>query len=210
MLPTAQFAYQKSLGTCDALFCVSHMLQSCIVFISSLQEARIVQIYFSAAFDSVNHPGILYNLCSVGIGGSLLSTYFLSNRSQHVMVDGCRSKLVNVVSGVQQGCILRPLLFLLYTLELFSTLENKLIGYATDSTVIDVVPSPGIGVSVSESLIRDPGRVRECCDLWGMKLNASETWNMIVSRSRAMHPQSPLVNYRWNCTGSLMILLCWE
>ena len=43
----------------------------------------------SAAFDMVNHQGILYMLCSVGIGGAVLSivTQFLSDRSQHVMVD---------------------------------------------------------------------------------------------------------------------------
>ena len=55
-------------------------------------------------------------------------TQFLSDRSQYVMVDGCRNKMVNVVSGMPQGSVLGPLLFLLYTLELFSTLENKLIG----------------------------------------------------------------------------------
>ena len=60
-----------------------------------------MQIDFSAAFDRVNHKGILYKLCSVGIGGSVLSilTQCLSNRSQHVIVDVSRSKLVNVVSG---------------------------------------------------------------------------------------------------------------
>ena len=57
---------------------------------------------------------------------------FLSNRSHHVMVDGCRSKLVDFVSGVPQSSVLGPLLFLLYTSELFSILENKLIGYADD------------------------------------------------------------------------------
>ena len=94
-----------------------------------------MQIDFSAAFDRVNHLGILYKLGSVGIGGSVLSilTQFLSNRSQQVMVDGCRSKLVNVVSGVPQGNVLGPLLFLLYMSELFSIVENKLIGYADDS-----------------------------------------------------------------------------
>ena len=105
----------------------------------------------------------------MGIGGSLLSilTQFLSNQSQQVMVDGCRSKLVNV-SGVPQGRVLGPLLFLLYTSELFSILENKLIGYADDSTLMAVVPSPCIRVAVAESLIRDLGRVSEWCDLWGM------------------------------------------
>ena len=76
---------------------------------------------------------------------------FLSDRSQHVMVDGCRSKLVNVVSGVPQDSVLGPLLFFLYTSELFSVLENKLIGYADDSTMIAVVPSTGLRVAVAES-----------------------------------------------------------
>ena len=118
VLPTTQFAYRKGLGTCDALLCVSHTLQSAL---ESGQEARIVQIDFSAAFDRVDHPGILYRLCSLGIRGFVLSTLtqFLSNRSQHVMVDGCRSKLVNVVSGVPQGSVFGPLLFLLYTSEFF-------------------------------------------------------------------------------------------
>ena len=80
------------------------------------------------------------------------------------------------------------LLFLLYTSKLFSILENKLIGYADDSTLMAVVPSPGVRVAVAESLIRDLGRVSEWCDLWGMKLNPSKTKTMIVLRSRTMHP----------------------
>ena len=95
VLPTTQFANRKGLGTCDALLCVAHSLQSAL---EMGQEARLVQIDFSAVFDQ----GILFKLCYVGAGGSVLSvlTQFLSNRSQYVVVDGCRSKLVNVVSGV--------------------------------------------------------------------------------------------------------------
>ena len=44
VLPTTQFAYRKGLGTCDALLCVLHRLQSAL---ESRQEARIVQIDFS-------------------------------------------------------------------------------------------------------------------------------------------------------------------
>ena len=65
MLPTTQFAYRKGLGTCDALLCVSHTLQNAL---ENGQEARIVQIDFSAAFDRVNHRGILYKLGSVDVG----------------------------------------------------------------------------------------------------------------------------------------------
>ena len=90
-----------------------------------------------------------------------------------------------------QSSVLGPLLFRLYTSELFFILDDKLIGYADDSTLTAVVPSPGVRVSVAESLIRDLGRVREWCELWGMKLNASKTNTMIVSRFRTMHHQSP-------------------
>ena len=77
------------------------------------------------------------------------------------MAAGGRSKLVKVVSGVPHGSDLGPLLFLLYTAQLFFILENKLIGYADDSTLMAVVLSPGVRVAVAESLIRDLGRVSE-------------------------------------------------
>ena len=66
MLPTTQFAYRKGLGTCDALLCVSHTLQSAL---ESGQDARIIQIDFSAAFDRVNRRGILYksDLCGLEV-----------------------------------------------------------------------------------------------------------------------------------------------
>ena len=84
VLPTTQFSYRKGMDTCDTLLCMSHTLQSTL---ESGQEARIVQIDFSAAFERVYNQGILYKLCSVGIGGSVLSilTQSLSNRSQHVL-----------------------------------------------------------------------------------------------------------------------------
>ena len=113
-VPTTQFAYWKGLGTCDALLCVSHTLQAPL---ESGQEARIMQIDFSATFDRVNHLGILFKLCAVGVGGSVLSilTQFLSNRSQHVMVDGCRSKLLTFCLVCRRARFFSPLLFLLYT-----------------------------------------------------------------------------------------------
>ena len=68
-------------------------------------------------------------------------------------------------------------------------MEKKLYGYADDSTLSAVVPSPGEMVAVSESMNRDLNRVSVWCNLWGMKLNVIKTKTIIVSRSRTVHPQ---------------------
>ena len=64
VVPITKFAYMKGLGTCDALLCVAHTLQSAL---EMGQEARIVQIDFIVVFHRVNHQGILFKLCSVGV-----------------------------------------------------------------------------------------------------------------------------------------------
>ena len=70
-------------------------------------------------------------------------------------------------------------------------MENKLIGYADNSTLLSVVSSLGVRVTVAESLNRDLGKVSDWCDLLRMKLNASMTKTMIVSWLRTVHPLSP-------------------
>ena len=99
------------------------------------------------------------------------------------MVERCHSKLVIVVSGVTQqyfgSVIVPPVHF-----GAFSILENKFIGYADVFTLIAVVPFPPVRVTLADSLIRHLVRVREWCDLSGMKLKASNTKSMIVSWSR--------------------------
>ena len=82
------------------------------------------------------------------------------------------------LAGCCSSCILQS-----------SVVKNKLDGYADDSTLVAVVPSPGERVAVSESMNRDLNRISVCCNLWGMKLNASKTKTMIVSRSCTVYPQ---------------------
>ena len=124
VLPITQFAYWNGLFASDALLCVSLSLQSAS---ESGQETRIEQTDFSTSFDRDNNQGIIYKLCSVVIGGPMLSILapILSIIivapivSQHVIVDGYWSKLVNVLSVVPQRSVLGLLLFFLYTSELF-------------------------------------------------------------------------------------------
>ena len=91
---------------------------------------------------------------------------------------------------VPRGSVLGPQLFFLLTEELFSIVRNNLYGYADDSTLVAVAPSPGERVAVSESMNCDMNRVRMWCDLCGMNWNASKTRTVMVSRSCTMHSQS--------------------
>ena len=91
-------------------------------------------------------------------------TQFLCNRLQEVMMDGCRNKLVKVVSGEPRVSGWAPQLFLLYTVGLISLIENKLSGYADDSTLVAVVRE---SVAVTESMNLELNRVCMWCDLRG-------------------------------------------
>ena len=75
---------------------------------------------FSKAFDTISHRILLDKLKAIGVSGRLLRvlTSYLSNRKQYVDIDGHKSSLLDIFSGIPQGSILGPLLFLVYVIDL--------------------------------------------------------------------------------------------
>ena len=71
---------------------------------------------FAKAFDMVSHHKLIFKLESYGVSGNILGwiTAFLTNRIQRVHVGNCLSSLINVISGVPQGSVLGPILFIIY------------------------------------------------------------------------------------------------
>jgi len=76
----------------------------------------VIYIDFSRAFDSVVHSKLLVKLETFGICGKLLSwiNAFLSDRTQCVVIENNYSSWVSVRSGVPQGSVLGPILFILF------------------------------------------------------------------------------------------------
>ena len=96
----------------------------------------IIYIDLAKAFDSVSHRKLLYKLNKVGIGGSILTWFgnFLCNRMQCVRVNSTLSTFLPVGSGIGQGTILGPLLFILYVNDITSQISNNTVKlYADDA-----------------------------------------------------------------------------
>ena len=140
LFPNLQISFCKGLGTCDALLTITNFVQKAL---DSSCEVRMVGLDFSAAFDRVNHEALAFQLRQLGVGGSFLSilTEFLSNRLQRLVVDGQFNEYRNVILGIPQGTVLGPLLFILYTHNMWFGLENMLVSYADDATLVARIPS---------------------------------------------------------------------
>ena len=80
------------------------------------------------------------------------------------MVNEATSEWITIVSGVPQGSVFGPLLFILYASEMFELLENRLYAYAEDSTLLTVVRRPADRLAVAASLDRELARIHEWCN----------------------------------------------
>ena len=87
VLSSHQYSYRKGLGSCEALLDIVCAGQ---LELDRGGELALVQIDFSAAFDMVNHGGLVFKLREAGVGGLILKVFqnFLSSRTQRVKVDG--------------------------------------------------------------------------------------------------------------------------
>ena len=101
-----------------------------------------VYLDFAKAFDKVDHKLLLEKLKRVGIKGKLLNWFkaFLSNRKQEVVVDGFKSFIHAVLSGVPQGSVLGPILFIIFINDMADTLKYvKLKSFADDTKILSSI-----------------------------------------------------------------------
>ena len=144
-----------------------------------------VYMDLSKAFDTLDHKILLHKLKYYGINGAALSWFdsYLSNRLQYVEIDSSKSSYLSLSTGVPQGSILGPLLFLIYMNDITeSSSYFKFILYADDSTLKSVINTNDKNVTTTEtSLIinKELERVNNWLAVNKLSLNVKKTKFMV-------------------------------
>ncbi|KAL7632739.1 UNVERIFIED_CONTAM: hypothetical protein RMT77_016940 [Armadillidium vulgare] len=134
LISDRQYGFRKKRSTGDLLSLLSDSWSSAL---RHFGESFAVALDISKAFDRVWHKALISKLPSFGIYPSLcdLLSDFLSGRSIAAVVDGHRSSFKSINSGVPQGSVLSPTLFLLFINDLLSVTSSPIHSYADDSTL---------------------------------------------------------------------------
>ena len=138
-LTEAQHGVMKHKSCTTQLLDMYHMIGSAL---DASGQFDVIYLDFSKTFDSVNHKLLNHKLQSFGINGNLLSWFhsYLNHRIQRVVLDCHTSEWIPVLSGVPQGSILGPLLFILFVNYMhLSCILSKTGLFADDSKVYKTI-----------------------------------------------------------------------
>ncbi len=147
----------------------------------------------SKAFDRVWHAGVLFKLEQCGITGPLLKWFenYLENRKQKVVLNGEESSTLNITSGVPQGSILGPLLFLVYVNDLPTDIISNVKMYADDTSL--VLPSKDINTA-RDTLNEDLNTLDKWAKQWHVIFNPGKTVSMTITRKVQEEPLNLVMN----------------
>lgn len=156
------------------------------------KEVRIVFCDISKAFDRVWHAGLLHKLQCIGISGRFLDWFrnYLADRKQRVVINGSTSEFKLVESGVPQGSILGPLLFLIYINDIVWELNCNVRLFADDTSLFITVENPATAANI---LNYNLGRIYSWAGDWLVDFNANKTETMLLSRKRNKPFHPPLL-----------------
>ena len=150
------------------------------------QQADVIYLDFSKAFDGVSHNKLLFKLERLGIGGPLLAWFrsYLSGRRHRVVIDNESSDFLPVTSGVPQGSILGPLLFLLFIIYMPNAISKKtsLPLFADDSKCFRLI----LGRDDGDKFQDDLNKLFQWSRIWGMEFNVRKCKVLRVARIRSI------------------------
>ena len=159
-------------GFLKARSCLTNMLcflEEITKWIDVGSPVDIIYLDFQKAFDKVPHQRLLLKLKAHGIGDSITDwiEQWLTDRRQRVVVDGEVSNWKSVLSGVPQGSVLGPILFLIYINDLDDSITSNVLKFADDTKLFRKVNTDGD----KQHLQNDLDRLVKWFEKWQMLFN---------------------------------------
>lgn len=190
VLTKFQHGFRRSHSTCTQLVETVHDFASAI---NDGLQTDVIFMDFKKAFDTVSHYKLLHKLDSILKNDKLVAwiAAYLSNRQQFVSFNCASSTCVRVDSGVPQGSVLGPLLFLIFINDIVSGLSVGVKLYADDCILYNKIECTEDQIRLN----RDFEKVVEWCGQWQMSINFDKTVFMKIT-----HKKTPL-SHIYTTTG---------
>ncbi|KAK3101818.1 hypothetical protein FSP39_006589, partial [Pinctada imbricata] len=168
-------------------------------------QVDCILLDFSKAFDKVPHNRLLMKLQYYGIRGRTHSwiSNFLLERTQRVVLDGQSSPSTSVTSGVPQGTVLGPLLFLIFINDLPSSVSSTTRLFADDCLLYRKIKSPEDQVTLQ----RDHDKLQDWEDQWLMRFNPDKCEVLrVTNRKSPLHAYYTIHGHTLNTVDSAKYL----
>ena len=174
LLNSSQHGFLKARSCLTNMLC---FLEEITKWIDEGSPVDIIYLDFQKAFDKLPHQRLLLKLKAHGIGDSITDwiEQWLTDRRQRVVVDGEVSNRKSVLSGVPQGSVLGPILFLIYIDDLDESITSNVLKLADDTKLFRKVNTDGD----KQHLQNDLDRLVKWSEKWQMLFNFAQdmgTW----------------------------------
>ena len=165
--------------------CITHLLEVMDSWTEVVDEGGSVDVIytdFQKAFDSVPHRRLMRKVSACGIGGKLFRwiNEFLANRTQRVVINGEKSQEGNVTSGIPQGSVLGPILFVIYINDLPANVKSQVKMFADDTKLFTRVDVP----NNHETMQNDLDELVQWSNKWQLKFHPEKCGVLKLGRER--------------------------
>ena len=167
-----QLVANQQHGFVTGKACVTNLLETAdyrTFYFEKKLPVDTIYLDFSKAFDKVPHRHLLTKLAAYGISPTLVAWIesYLTNRRQRVVLGEAVSDWKPATSGVPQGSVLGPMLFIIYVNDLPSIVRSECKLYADDCKILGVVSSKEEAARIQKDL----DNISEWASIWGSFLN---------------------------------------